>query len=132
MNANELYPSKYLKASDVGDHKPVVTIESLKIEELGQGDKIDRRPILYFKDKEKGLVLNKTNNNTMIKLFGAETDAWIGKRIKLIVCEVQFKGEMVPALRISSLAVAQDAARKPVPEPVEEPDLDVSGEDVPF
>lgn len=101
MNANDMFPSKYLKASDLGDHKPVVVISNIELENLGSEEAPDKKPVLYFKGKDKGLACNKTNWNTLISLYGQETDGWIGKAIKLQSMEVQFKGRMTMAIRIS-------------------------------
>ena len=102
MNADAMFPSKYIKASDIGDHKPVVKVASIEIEELGNAEEgKEKKPVLYFENREKGLVCNKTNWNTMIALYGGETDNWIGKPIRLQSMEVAFKGKMSMSVRIS-------------------------------
>jgi hypothetical protein len=45
-------------------------------------------------------VLNKTNNSTIIGLYGSETDDWIGKKIALFSQEVDFQGKQTMAIRI--------------------------------
>lgn len=110
MNASELYPSKYLKASDLGTNQPVVKILAVKVEILGQGEDQDEKPVIHFESKEKALVCNKTNWNTLIELFGNETDEWIGKRIKILSTEVAFKGKMGMAIRISPMNVNKETA----------------------
>ena len=61
MKANDVFPGKYLKASDLNGHEPVVTIDRVEMEDVGDG----RKPVVYFKGKEKGLVMNKTNFSTI-------------------------------------------------------------------
>lgn len=128
MNASEMFPSKYLKASDLQGRTPVLSIREITIESLGSEEEKENKPVIYFEGKEKGLVCNKTNWNTLIDLFGEETDEWIGSKIKLIVSEVAFKGKMSPALRISSIKVpqaekvAKAKAAKPEAEVAEEED----------
>lgn len=46
------------------------------------------------------LGLNKTNLLTMLTLFGENTDNWVNKEIGLRVDSVNFKGDMVSAIRI--------------------------------
>lgn len=104
MNINEMYPSKWLKSSDIGDRTVVVTIAKVLMEDLGQGENKDRKPCVYFEGKDKALALNKTNASTIAKLYGPSTDGWIGKRISIYSKEVEFKGEMVMALRVSLMA----------------------------
>ena len=137
MNANEMFPSKYLKAADIGESKPIVTIEKVIKEEVGQGDQKDVRPVIYFSGKEKGVVCNKTNWNTLINLFGYETDDWTGKKVRLMVQEVAFQGKMTPALRFSSMPVTQDGPVKAPSKPAKtqeeiEADMELAEEDIPF
>lgn len=114
MNANEMFPSKYLKASDIGEHKPVVIISRIEVEKLGQEDDADLKPVIYFKNKEKGFVCNKTNWNTIIKLYGQETEGWIGKAITLQTMEVQFKDQMTMAIRVSLIKPTPVKPSQPV------------------
>jgi hypothetical protein len=118
MNANEMFPSKYIKASDLGEHKPTVIIQDVQIEELGSGEDKDRKPVIYFEGKEKGLVCNKTNWNTLIDLYGPDTDNWLKKPIKIYATEVAFQGKMTLAVRISLqkpvVAAKTDKPSKPV------------------
>ena len=137
MNAAEMYPSNYLKASDVGDAKLILTIDKITTEELGQGADKEVRPVVYFQGKEKGVVCNKTNWNTLITLFGYETDDWTGKKVRLMVQEVAYQGKQTPALRFSSMPVPQDGPVKPSGKPAKtqaeiEADMDVTGDEIPF
>ena len=115
MDANNVFPSKYLKASDIGESRPVLTIRSIEIMKLQQDEdsEADSKPALFFEGKEKALLCNKTNWNTLIGLFGSDTDAWIGQRIKIGVADVAFKGKMTQAIRISTQRVSA-----PTPAPV--------------
>ena len=49
---------------------------------------------------DKGLCLNKTNAGTIADLYGPETDAWIGRQIRLFATEVPFGAEQVLAIRV--------------------------------
>ena len=100
MNTDKIYPSKYLKAGDVTETPQPFTITHAEIEEVGR-DK-EERLVLYFVDQDKGMVVNKTNANTIAKALGTkETDEWIGKTIRLYSTEVQVGDEMVEAIRVS-------------------------------
>lgn len=96
VNINEAFPSKYLKASDLQGEIVKVKIRDAVIEELGS----DRRLVLYFAGKEKGLVTNKTNAMTIGEAFGIDTDDWAGKVIELFSMKVEFNGRMVDGLRV--------------------------------
>lgn len=111
MNINAAFPSKYLKASDLGDKSPVVTISHVEVEQIGRDN--DHKPVVFFEGKEKGLVLNKTNSRRICELLGtSETDEWVGQRIRIYATETEFGGETVECIRIKSAGNG-----KPLPEP---------------
>ncbi len=96
MNISEAFPSKYLKASDLQGLRVQVVMADVKTEKLGD----DFKPILFFKGKDKGLALNKTNANTIIAAYGPETDDWFGQPIILYEAIVEFQGKCGPAIRV--------------------------------
>ena len=99
-NINDIFPSNYLKVSDLQGTSPTLTIERVTVETLGQGDDSENKPVLYFVGKEKGLVCNKTNCITISQFYGPETDDWKGKLIRLIESPVSYQGKTTMALRI--------------------------------
>lgn len=100
MNINNAFPSKWLKSGDVEDGDLSLTIKSVSLEEVGSGEQAEQKPILYFHETEKGMVLNKTNADTIARLYTPETDAWIGKPITIFATEVDFAGKQTLALRV--------------------------------
>lgn len=120
MNANEMFPpkaSKYLKASDLNGKAVNVVIDRVAIETMGQGKDQEQKPVLYFQGKEKGLVLNRTNNRSIMNLYGWETDSWKGKPITLYTIMTEMGGQ--PTLGIRILAPGQIAPAPPPPPPRE-------------
>ena len=97
MNISEAFPSKYLKASDLQNRSWTVTIKNCAIEEIGDHD---RKPVLYFQEAEKGMVLNRTNADTIALHLSNDTDRWIGMKIEMFSQAVQFQGRTVPAIRV--------------------------------
>ncbi len=95
MKIDSLYPSKYLRASDLDGDTPV-TMKSLMIEEV----RGENKPVLYFREEVKQMVLNKTNGKIIGGLHGSETDNWPGKKIILYPTEVDFRGDLVDAIRV--------------------------------
>lgn len=123
MNINQAFPSKYLKVDDLHGKNVTVTIKSVALEAIGQ-DKVSK-PVIYFEGKDKAFVCNKTNSNTIAKLFGPDTDNWTGQKITLCPREVEFQGEMVWAIRVS--------LQKPaLPQPKPVAPAETSGDDVAF
>lgn len=102
MRLSDLFPSKYLKAADLGDRQVLVTIDAVMIEEIDDDDQTIRKPVVYFHGKEKGLVMNITNGKAIAALYGEETDEWIGRDVILYSRMVDFKGNEVPGLRVKA------------------------------
>ncbi len=92
------YPSKYLKAADLQGREVRVVMQTVERQQVGQNAD-DTKPILYFKGKERGLVLNKTNANTISDAYGDDTDEWIDQPLILFPAMVAFQGKTQPAIR---------------------------------
>jgi len=136
-NINEAFPSKYLKASDLNGAEPVVAIDRVEFEPVGRDREM--KAVLYFKGKDKGLVLNKTNATKIIQLTGSGmTEDWAGFRIKLFGTETQYGGDTVDCIRIKAAAPNGNgtrAAAKPKPQPEwhdEDHSEPVDSDSVPF
>lgn len=96
MNINEAFPSNFLKASDLQGGQPTVVISDVRMEDIGD----DRKPVVYFDGKDKGVVLNKTNATNISTAYGHNTEAWTGKKVVLFTTWVDFNGKSVEAIRI--------------------------------
>lgn len=96
MNIDSAFPSNFLKAADLQGHTAKVTMDRVQMEDIGS----DHKPVLYFRGKEKGLVLNKTNSTNIASQYGYETDGWVGKDVWLYETMVDFQGRSVPAIRV--------------------------------
>jgi hypothetical protein len=107
MKVSDAFPSKYLKVEDLNDVDLVLTITKVTSEILGQGAEAQKKLIVHFEECEKGLACNKTNAGVIAKLYGDDTDDWIGHAITLWPNhDVEFKGEIVSAIRVRSKAPA--------------------------
>ena len=95
MQIDSLFPSKYLRASDLDGDTPV-TMKSLILEEING----EKKPVLHFREPLKPLVLNKTNTKTIGSLHGSEPDNWPGERVILYPTEVDFRGDIVDGIRV--------------------------------
>jgi hypothetical protein len=96
MNINDAFPSQYLKASDLQGRN--VTIKMGRVEEEKIGN--DKKMVLYFQGKDRGVVLNKTNANNIASIYGGETEDWYGQEIVLYEAMVDYQGKSVPAIRM--------------------------------
>lgn len=95
MKISEEFPSKYLKAADLGGKEVRVIMQNVEKEKLGD----DMKLALYFKGKEKAVILNKTNSNTISDAYGDDTDDWYDQPLILFSVMVDFQGKVGPAIR---------------------------------
>lgn len=95
MKISEEFPSKYLKSSDLKGQEVRVIMGRVEREEIGQ----DKKLVLYFKGKEKGMVLNKTNANTIGDFYGDDSDDWYDQPLILFAIRTEYQGKPVDGLR---------------------------------
>ena len=117
MNLDQMYPSKWLKASDLQNATIPVVIARVVAENVG--DDADK-PVVYFHNKDKGLVLNKTNAMSIGVMHGQETEGWVGKTIELFPAVVMYQGQNVPCIRVRPVAQAE-APPRPQPAQAQAP-----------
>ena len=98
MNIDEMYPSKYLKATDLGNKSTTAEIEEVVYTEVGANQ--EKRPVVRFKGKQKMFILNKTNARAIGDLYGKETAGWRGKRITLYPTSTEYAGKDMACIRI--------------------------------
>jgi hypothetical protein len=91
--------SRFLRAEDVPQEK-TVRIKSVTEEAIGAGAEREKKLVVRFTNTDKGLVLNRTNNRTIRAAYGDDTAGWAGKLIVVFQTPSEFKGRLVPALRV--------------------------------
>lgn len=125
MNVNDIYPSKYVKAHDLGDKNVTVTIKSAAMEDLGYGKDAERKLVIYFEKATKGLILNRTNAMIIASIYTPETDNWIGKAVTLYSARVKAFGAWHDAVRVREQIPARNVGAAKMPEALTEaPPLD--------
>ena len=95
MRISSAFPSPYLKAADLQGRRVPVKISRVEMQEFTD----EVKPVVYFEGKPKGLVLNKTNANTISAAYGDETEDWEGKETVLYEAEVEYQGRRMPGIR---------------------------------
>ena len=102
MKIDMMFPSKYLKASDA-EGNPTYTIRAVSVESMkNRDDQDESKPVIFFNEVEKGMVLNRTNAKTIANMYGDDTDNWIGERVTLTSVDVDAFGQTQKALRVST------------------------------
>lgn len=102
MKISQMMSGKYFKKEDV-DEPTMLTIDRFEEENVAKDNQPeDNKWVMYFRDAEKGLVMNTTNLQLAAIAFGSQdTDDWIGKQIVLYHDpNVSFAGKLVGGVRV--------------------------------
>ncbi len=106
MKLKSYFDSPYLRASDVAGREVECTIEKINVEPVKVGN---NRPVAYFEELKKGLVVNQTRYDDLVGIFGEDTDDWIGGTVILFTKKVEYNKERVDSIRIKAAAKKTDA-----------------------
>ena len=82
---SDLYPSKWVKAADLGARNAVVKIAEVTVESFRLPDGTYRASaVLTFEGKTKRLILNKTQCKQLVEITGGERfEDWVGRVVTL-------------------------------------------------
>lgn len=121
MDVRKLYDKAYIYDYDLEGRDVTVTIERVTGGTLvGTGGKSNKKPVLYFKNTEKGLALNITNARVIAGLYGGfDSDTWVGKKITLYPTTTTFGSQTVGCIRVRNVKPQGkgEALRADVPQP---------------
>jgi hypothetical protein len=126
MRLSQLFPSKFIKCSDLEGKRIKVVIDKVSVEQVSQDPADPPKPVLHFKGGSKALVLNKTNAEVIGNALGDDTDRWIGQTIILAPARTQYQGKLVDCIRVTLPAAA------PPPIATAAPPADEVTDDLPF
>ena len=131
MKIGEAFQGKYLRAQDILGKRVPVVISHVEIERVG--DKKESKPVVYFKGKELGLVLNKGNATAIWGINGSDDmDDWAGTKITLYTAATT-KPDGTPTMGLRVDPPDQQVQRQARPAPIMvEPLPDDDDETVPF
>jgi hypothetical protein len=115
VKRSEVFPSKFLKAADLGGKPREVEIKRAPQEELGSGDDKEIKTVLYFNDGvTKPLPLNMTNWDSVAAIAGDDTIDWPGHCIELYPDKTLLRGVITDCIRIRPPR-QKDVVQKPQP-----------------
>jgi hypothetical protein len=117
MKTSEMFPSKYLKGDDLKG-TPTVKIASVVSEVVGKDN--EQKHVVYFEGLQKGMVLNRTNSDTIEGLYGDDTDDWIGEEVQLFSMPVAFQGKVTNACRVRDPKRGKKTVKAEEPKPLTE------------
>jgi hypothetical protein len=97
MDYEACFPSRFLKAADLQGKEHTVKIGAIKLEKMPDGK---TKGIISFEGASREWLLNRTNAESVVAMFGRDTDEWIGKRLTLFPQTVEAFGDRVAAVRV--------------------------------
>jgi len=111
MDYRKMFKGDYIAAVEFEGREPTFTIKAVAIVRLASlgpvegesakgGAKERDRGVISFAETDRGWVLNRTNAECLVAMWGAETDAWIGKRVTLHALPVKVGGKDDLGIRI--------------------------------
>jgi hypothetical protein len=114
-----LFPSRYLGAPDLAGKDVTVKIASIKLEDIEGTDEtgksaVKQKGVVTLEGVAKPWILNRTNAEAIVLMFGAETQEWKGKPITLHATLVDSFGEKVLAVRVKGSPMLTEEKRKTV------------------
>ena len=86
--------SKDLKAADFIGKNLKVRIAAVTIQHFDATDQqpAQDKPRLTFVGKEKGLILNSTNTQTLVRAYGSDSEHWVNHEVGLTTKDYSDKG----------------------------------------
>jgi len=110
-------------------HAIRAVIEAVQVEDVKNEDGLEKKLVAHFVGKEKTLILNRTNCETLEQIIGVDDyGAWAGHTIVLFPTTTKFGTKTVPCLRIRAV----QAAAAPPPPPPPSPQTVDSDDEIPF
>lgn len=98
--ATELFP--YLEGIMLrGKGRILLTIKEVNREEVSSNRGSEPKYIIRFEERDKGLILNKTNAKAIAFLYGEDYETWPGQRIYVYAEEGTWFGEKGYAVRVA-------------------------------
>ena len=112
MEIDDLYPSKYLRGSDLQGHAVTVKIEKVTLERFydQQSRSEIEKLVIYLVGKKKALIAGKSLAYEIAGVCGSKnTDAWSGQEFILFTERKLVYGREMDILRARA-TVAENAA----------------------
>ncbi len=94
------FESSSMSAHHLQGVSHIVTISKWIKGKVGHGAKAQKKPVIYFKERELPLVVNKTIGAVIATLYGKDIDQWIGKRLEIYPTTTQFGPDIVDCIRV--------------------------------
>ena len=95
---------QYMAGDMIGQSTITLTIANVTMENMNSGKGgAQSKPCLRFKERDKLMVLNKTNAKTLAAVLGPETDNWKGARVTIAAPIIDAFGKSARSLRVTDV-----------------------------
>jgi hypothetical protein len=130
IDVRAMYDKTFLYSYDLQGRDITVVISKVVAGKVvGEGGKESKKPVIYFRGKEKGLALCITNARTIAAMYGGfDADKWIGKAITLFPTTTQFGPRTVDCIRIRPTKPGKGAPVDETPDAVQ-PEREAGADD---
>ena len=104
---------QYMAGDMIGQSNITLTIANVTMENMNSGKGAQTKPCLRFQERDKLMVLNKTNAKTLAAILGPETDNWKGARVTIAAPIVDAFGKSARSLRVVDVQPPAQIPAKP-------------------
>lgn len=118
MKREQFFPTdslsnRYFRTDDLTCGDLSLTIRDCVVGFFG-ADKA-QKPVLYFDDEPRGLILNLTNWDTLATQFGEDSDDWVGHSITLYVATGDYRGTKWQGIRLRRIDASPEDPDEQLP-----------------
>ena len=93
----------------------IVTIAKWVAGKVGHGNKQQKKPTIYFKERNLPLVVNKTNGAIIAGMYGTDINGWVGKKIEIYPTTTQFGSDTKDCIRVKpKIPTGNPTAAEPI------------------
>jgi hypothetical protein len=113
MDMRKFSGSTFVKVADVRSGQMQEKIASVEIGQFG-------KPDITFESGAK-LSINATNNKTLMRAFGTDSDGWIGHVVELYLGEIDYQGKPQEAVLLRAVdgSTSRKKPSKPAPDEID-------------
>lgn len=84
LTYDQLFPGRFVKAGEMNGKQATLTITKVYLDGLEtESGATEQRAIVSFKETSRELVLNKTNAQCLLAMWGPDSGDWLGKRVTI-------------------------------------------------
>ncbi len=100
MDNSNIFGGVYMNASNA-KYNAWLTIEEEKLETIKGNKGEEKKPVIYFIEEERGLVINRTNNQILVEKLG--TGSWVGAKVMLGKTKVNMNGTLKDSIIVTDI-----------------------------